>query len=123
MKKVLIFALPAAVVAGYLGYQRLTSQEQEIQLLTAPVTRGDVVRSIDATGRLEVEVADPYRYLEFGQRVAAGDTELAEDELAAFAQRFERTRTPLPAQPQEARVGRWLADVRLSFLPAHARAA
>jgi len=53
MKKVLVFALPVAVLAGYLGYQRLTSQEQEVQLLTARVTRGDVVSNIDATGRLE----------------------------------------------------------------------
>lgn len=48
-----MFALPVAVFAGYLGYQRLTSQEQEVQLLTAGVTRGDVVRNIDATWRLE----------------------------------------------------------------------
>jgi len=48
-----MFALPVAVFAAYLGYQRLTSQEQEVQLLTARVTRGDVARNIDATGRLE----------------------------------------------------------------------
>ena len=53
MKKTLMVVLPMAVFAGYVGYQRLTNQEQEIQLVTARVTRGDVVRGIDATGRLE----------------------------------------------------------------------
>ena len=53
MKKTLIGLLPIAVIPSYLGYQQLTSQEQEIQLVTARVTRGDVVRGIDATGRLE----------------------------------------------------------------------
>ena len=72
------------------------------------------------TGWLAVQVADPYRYLEFGQRVAAGDTELAENELATFADRFARARTPLPEHPDEATVGGWLADVRRAFLPAHA---
>ena len=53
MKKTLMVLLPMTVFAGYVGYQRLTHQEQEIQLVTARVTRGDVVRGIDATGRLE----------------------------------------------------------------------
>jgi len=32
MKKTLMVLLPMAALAGYVGYQRLTSQEQEIQL-------------------------------------------------------------------------------------------
>jgi hypothetical protein len=59
MKKTLMVVLPAALFAGYLGYERLTSQAQEIQLVTARVTRGDVVRGIDATGRLEPPRAVP----------------------------------------------------------------
>jgi hypothetical protein len=47
------------VFAGYVGCQRLTNQEQEIQLVTARVTRGDVVRGIDATGRLEAAELSP----------------------------------------------------------------
>lgn len=69
------------------------------------------------TGTLTVEVADPYRYLEFGQRVAAGDIALAQDELHAFAEQFAGARTALPDTPDEAAVGRWLAEVRRSFLP------
>ena len=53
MKKTLMVVLPMALFAGYVGYQRLTNQEEGIQLVTARVTRGDVVRGIDATGRLE----------------------------------------------------------------------
>lgn len=74
------------------------------------------------TGQLQVALADPYRYMEFGQRVAAGDTDLAEQELEKFAWRFERARTPLPAQPDEARVAAWYSQVRRAFLPEPAAA-
>lgn len=74
------------------------------------------------TGTLQVHVDDPYRYLEFGQRVAAGDTDLAHQEMTSFQTRFDRTRTPIPAMYDKKRIGSWFADVRLFFLPEYARA-
>ena len=104
-----MFALPVAVFAGYLGYQRLTSQEQEVQLLTAGVTRGDVVRNIDATGRLEavttVQVGSQLSgtikelYADFNSQVKRGqviarlepslfETQVQQSDIAKVAERL-----------------------------------
>jgi uncharacterized protein len=64
-----------------------------------------------ATGRLEVRVEDPQRYIEFGERVAA-DPEFGRTALADAEARFDAARSPLPAEPDEAAVERWLLEVR-----------
>jgi len=54
MKKALTLVVLVALAAGgYYGYERYTRVEQGMQLVTANVTRGDVVQVIDAVGRLE----------------------------------------------------------------------
>jgi hypothetical protein len=64
-----------------------------------------------ATGQLPIRLADPARYLEFGRRVA-DDPEAAGPVLAAARAKFDSVRSPLPEEPDEAAVERWLLRVR-----------
>ncbi|GIH14456.1 nucleotidyltransferase domain-containing protein [Rugosimonospora africana] len=68
-----------------------------------------------STGQLPIRLADPERYLEFGARVA-DDPEAARPVLAAAQARFDSVRSPLPGQPDEATVERWLLRVRRAEL-------
>jgi len=53
-KRVLLLGVVLVIaIAAYQVLTRMTGSAQELQLVTAPVTRGDVVQAIDATGRLE----------------------------------------------------------------------
>jgi hypothetical protein len=63
------------------------------------------------TGRLTIEVADPARYIEFGERVA-DNPEAARPALAEAEERFDSARSVLPEHPDEAVVERWLLRVR-----------
>jgi hypothetical protein len=69
-----------------------------------------------STGTLPIRVADPQRYLDFGERVAA-DPEAARPALAEAEQRFNAVRSVLPDQPDEPAVEAWLHRVRREFLP------
>lgn len=64
-----------------------------------------------STGHLTIRVADPSRYVEFGQRVAQ-DCEAARAVLAEAEERFDSAASILPERPDEARVERWLRAVR-----------
>lgn len=66
-------------------------------------------------GRLEIRVRNPEAYHEFGQRVAAGEIELAQQELA-WAERFFDDATPgIPAEPNALVIERWLQRVRKEY--------
>lgn len=67
------------------------------------------------TGELVIGVANPEAYHEFGDRVAAGDLELAAGELAWAERIFNEADTPLPSEPDRVVVGRWLQRVRAEF--------
>ncbi|TQS41912.1 DNA polymerase beta superfamily protein [Cryptosporangium phraense] len=67
-----------------------------------------------ATGRLTLRLADPERYREFGERVAA-DPSVARAALAAAEERFAATRSPLPAEPDTPVVEAWLLRVREAY--------
>lgn len=69
-----------------------------------------------STGRLTIRVADPYRYMEFGRRVA-DDPQYARAALEQAEERFDAARSPLPDRPDEAKVERWLHRVRRAHLP------
>ncbi len=64
-----------------------------------------------ATGRLEVRVADPQPYFDFGYR-AALDPDMVVGVLAEARESFDRIRSPLPERPDEATVEHWLLAVR-----------
>ncbi|RKN39155.1 DNA polymerase beta superfamily protein [Micromonospora endolithica] len=74
-------------------------------------------RLLYATGVLEIRLADPEWFREFGERVAGGDLEAARNLLAEAEHDFARIRTPLPDRPDEDVVERWLLDVRAAHLP------
>lgn len=69
-------------------------------------------RELYATGHLTVRLAAPQRIREFGERVAAGDLQVARHLLARAEADFDAIRTPLPERPDEGAVKRWLHDVR-----------
>lgn len=70
------------------------------------------------TGILPIRLADPDRYREFGEHVAA-DPSLAGPFLAEARERFAAARTVLPPQPDETAVETWLLRVRAAYLPQH----
>lgn len=114
---------------AYLGYA--TQQFKKL------IARGDEARSQDAQGRsakharhlmrlveqglelyvsgtLTIRLADPERYLDFGEQVAA-DPQAAVPFMARAEERFNRARTVLPDEPDTAAVEAWLLRVRREF--------
>jgi predicted nucleotidyltransferase len=67
------------------------------------------------SGCLEIKVYNPEAYHEFGERVAAGDLDLARGELA-WAEKFFDDATPgIPIEPNTVVVERWLQRVRREY--------
>lgn len=64
------------------------------------------------TGRVEIRLTDPQRFLDFGEQVAAGNLVLARALLGGYECEFDSTRSPLPDRPDEAAVERWLHGAR-----------
>lgn len=114
---------------AYLGYA--TQQFRKL------IARGDEARSRDArrrtakharhlmrlvdqglelyaSGTLTIRLAEPGRYRDFGERVAA-DPQAAVPFMAQAEQRFSQTRTVLPDEPDTAAVQAWLLRVRRKF--------
>ena len=114
---------------AYLGYA--TQQFRKL------IARGDESRSQDARpraakharhlmrlveqglelyerGTLTIRLAEPERYLDFGERVAA-DPQTAVPFMAQAEERFDQTRTALPDEPDTAAVEAWLLRVRREF--------
>jgi uncharacterized protein len=67
-----------------------------------------------ANGRLTLRLTDPQRYHDFGEDVASGNLNAAAGELAAAEALLEKTRSPLPKEPNRTEVERWLHETRLS---------
>jgi uncharacterized protein len=66
------------------------------------------------TGRLTIRLADPQRYLEFGERVAA-DPAVARPVMEDARERFAAATTVLPDRPGEDPAERWLLRVRAFY--------
>jgi predicted nucleotidyltransferase len=73
-------------------------------------------RALYESGHLPIRVEDPERFHEFGERVAGGDTRIAQDLLSATEEVFDTARTPLPDTPDRATVEAWLRQVRIAHL-------
>ncbi len=73
-------------------------------------------RQLYATGSVDIRLADPQWFLDFGQRVADGDVDLARRLVADAEHDFDRLRSPLPDVPDETTVERWLHSVRAAHL-------
>lgn len=63
-------------------------------------------------GHLVLRVSDPKRVLDFGQRVADGDTDAAGTILFRARHTFDTVKSVLPEAPDEAVVEAWLQRVR-----------
>jgi hypothetical protein len=105
------------VRAAYLGYAVQQFRRLEV--------RGDGSFSADTrkrtAGRLTIRLPNPQWYIDFGERVAASDLDEARFQLHEPEVEFPAARTPLPDQPDEAQVERWLHTVRDAHLPAPER--
>jgi len=66
------------------------------------------------TGELELRVADPQAYFDFGEQVAA-DPSVAEPLLAHAEELFRSEPTALPDEPDVAAVEEWLLAVRAHY--------
>ncbi|MEZ0093080.1 DNA polymerase beta superfamily protein [Streptacidiphilus sp. EB129] len=66
------------------------------------------------TGNVVIRLADPQRYLAFGEQVAA-NPQVAVPFMAEAETRFGTARTALPEQPDTAAVEAWLLRVRRAF--------
>ncbi|GIF70898.1 nucleotidyltransferase domain-containing protein [Asanoa siamensis] len=67
------------------------------------------------TGEVRVELDDPRAFRDFGERVAAGDLDVARSMLAEHEAAFAATVTPLPESPDVPPVEAWLRRVRHAF--------
>ena len=67
------------------------------------------------SGTLTVRLANPEWFREFGERVAAGDLEVAKLELLAAEKRFDGMRSPLLETPNAEIAEAWLLNVRRAF--------
>ncbi|MBO3742661.1 nucleotidyltransferase domain-containing protein [Actinoplanes flavus] len=70
------------------------------------------------TGHLRLRLDDPQRFLEFGERVAAGDVDLARRMMADYESRFDTAPAALPSEPDRPAVESWLHRVRARFFEA-----
>lgn len=68
-----------------------------------------------AGGYLDVELADPQQVIDFGEQVAAGNTDLASMMLRSYEQKFD-CRSCLPDQPRRDEADALLRGIRLNLL-------
>ncbi len=73
-------------------------------------------RQLYATGSVDIRLADPQWFLDFGRQVASGDVEAARRLVADAERDFDRLRSPLPDAPDETTVEHWLHSVRAAHL-------
>lgn len=66
-------------------------------------------------GYLMIKVNNPAAYHEFGQRVAAGDLDLARKELAWAEKFFDEVKPAVPDHPNADTVEKWLQRVRREY--------
>ena len=128
MMKTLIWLVILGILAagGYYGYEWYQGPEQRLQLVTASITRGDVVERIDATGRLEAvttvqvgtQVSGTIKalYADFNSQVRAGQV-VAELEPSLFETQVEQAQATvvrLQAEVERSRVQYEDAQVKLA---------
>lgn len=68
-----------------------------------------------STGQVTIRLADPDKFIRFGDEVAAGDIDRAKSVLARYERLFDETKTRLPEEPDSRVVEDWLLKVRGSF--------
>lgn len=69
-----------------------------------------------ASGRLVIELENPEAFKEFGETVASGDIQAAQDLISKYEEKFDSIESVLPVFPDELLVERWLRRVRAAHL-------
>lgn len=126
MKKWLVtLVLIAAAAAAVLYYRRAKPVEASSTLITAPVTRGDVVEAVQATGALEAvttvqvgtQVSGTIRSLhaDFNSRVRAGQVVAQLEESAFEAQVAQATATLTRLQAERDRALVQVEDMQIKL--------
>jgi len=69
-----------------------------------------------STGYLQVRLENPQWFHEFGDRVADGDLDVAQELLTRYEGLFAETPTVLPAEPDRAMIDAWLKSTRRGAL-------
>jgi uncharacterized protein len=68
-----------------------------------------------ATGTLQIRVDDPQSYLDFGDRVAGGDLDVAQTLMARTEADFDEATPALPQEPDVDVIQDWLLRVRRHY--------
>jgi uncharacterized protein len=68
------------------------------------------------TGEVRIRLDNPQDFHDFGERVAAGQIDIARTMLDRYEAKFDACATVLPEQPDEAAVEDWLRRVRRAHL-------
>lgn len=99
-------------VRGDFGSDLRKRTEKHARHLRRLVRQGVLLHN---TGLLRLRVENPEEYFEFGERVAAGDLELARAELRRAEEAFDvgAARSPLRDEPNRGEVEAWLRSVRM----------
>lgn len=69
-----------------------------------------------STGYLQVRLENPQWFHEFGDRVADGDLDVAQELLTRYETMFAETPTVLPAEPDRRMIDAWLKSTRRGTL-------
>jgi len=126
MKKwIVMIVLVAAAVAATVYYRRAKPVEASSTLITSPVTRGDVVESVQATGALEAvttvqvgtQVSGSIKSLhaDFNSKVRAGQVVARLEESAFQAQLEQATATLTRLQAERDRAQIQVEDVQIKL--------
>lgn len=68
-----------------------------------------------ATGLLQVRLDNPMWYIEFGDKVAAGDIDCARQLMSSYEEKFDNTASCLNSEPYTAAAERWLLKARWTY--------
>lgn len=114
---------------AYLGYavQQFTRLTNRSRFPDVPVNRIEkharhlrrlLVQGFElyTSGTMNIRVESPDEYFEFGQRVAQGELDIADELVQAYRFRFDTMSSPLPDQPNTASVEDFLRQTRRELL-------
>lgn len=113
------FLSASYVKSSYIGYA--TQQLEKLTKSSKPKQARHMFRLLHqgyelySTGKYSVKLADPQKFIEFGEEVSAGNLRLAADTLSLYKEMFKNITCALPENPNPAPIEEWLLKVRNEF--------
>jgi len=101
---------------SYIGYA--TEQLKELTASSKPKQARHMFRLLHqgyelyTTGTYSVRLAEPQKFIDFGEEIAAGNLQLATDTLALYKEMFNNAPCVLPEVPNPVPIDNWLRKVR-----------